>query len=385
MTVSSEEERQESDLALIDLSLGDPCYGPPREAKRAGARAMLDDTGGYVAPAGLPELRSALAAKLRRRNAIPATDREVVVTVGASLGLYATLAVLCKPGDGVLVPDPGFPGFRLQLETQRLRCLPYRLVAERDHEPDWDSLRAQADEAKLLIWNFPSNPLGTVARPTWIARLHQLLADHRQLRLVSDEVYEDLVFSGSHASPAGGAQSLRERCCSLFSFSKSYGMSGWRLGYVHAPEPIAPLIARAQWGMTMSVSYPAQRAGLTALDSPADYHDEVRQFLAGNVTGALATLGRYGFEAEWPDAGLFLWLDIRTTGLNAEAFAAGCAEECKVLLMPGTYFGAGGEGFVRISIATPRVELLVGLERIGRWAGRSAHAVNTDVHYNGAG
>jgi len=357
----------EGRLDYIDLSLGDPCYGPPDQAKAAAAAAILYGGNGYLAPGGLPTLRSALALKLQNQNKISATADQVVITVGASLGLFATLAVLCQPQDGVLIPDPGFPLYRLMTEIQRLKLLRYRLQADANYEPNWDSLAELASQACVLVWNFPSNPLGTVARPEWLPRLHSLLATHPRLYLISDEVYEDLLFTHAHSSPAASAGPLAERCLSIFSFSKSYGMTGWRVGYVHAPGGWAAHIEKTHWGAAMSAPTIAQRAALVALQAPTAYREKILAFLSHNRAEALARLRRWTLPCREPEGGFFVWVNINRSGLDSLTFAARCAEECRVLVSPGIYFILTTNEYIRLSFAVDTPVLAEGLDRIGCW------------------
>jgi len=355
-------------LRAVDLSLGDPGYGPPEQAVAAGARAILRGVGGYAPPGGLRKLRAAAAAKLRERNGIRAEADEVVVTTGASLGLFASLATLCRPGDRVLLPDPCFPLYRRMVATLRLEAVPYPLVAA-EYAPDWDALQALARGARVLLWNYPSNPLGAVARRAWLERLFAVMAGAPDLTLVSDEVYEALVFDGAHVSPAAWAGELRDRVLSVFSFSKSHGMTGWRVGYVHAPGALARAVAMSHWGVSMSTPTTAQIAALAALGAPATYLEERRALLLANRDQAVARLRGAGVACEVPAAGFFLWGDISRFGLDAEAFAERCAAEAGTLVSPGTDFSPVARDRVRLSFALDRQRLLEGLARLHAWTG----------------
>lgn len=351
----------------INLSLGEPCYEPPEEARNAAAYALLQGGNGYLSPGGLPELRVALAQKLRDQNGIAATTNQVNVTVGASLGLFSTIAVLCRPGDGVLIPDPCFPLYRLMLKTQRLAPLPYLLKPKDGYAPDWNSLEDQAKAARVLLWNFPSNPLGVIARAAWLSRLYGLLDKYPHLHLISDEVYEDLLFRGDHCSPAARAGELAQRIISIFSFSKSYGMTGWRVGYVHAMDTLAGRIEKAHWGAAMSVPTIAQHAAVAALQAPPSYHQEVHRFLRHNRTVALDRLRKWKMPCSEPQAGFFLWVNISSSGLDSVTFAERCGEECGVLVSPGVFFSPNATHYVRLCFAVETKALAEGLDVIGSW------------------
>lgn len=360
-------DSSEQRLDPIDLSLGNPSYDPPEQAKAAAAYTILHGGNGYAAPGGLPTLRAALARKLQDQNRISATADQVLITSGASLGLFATMAVLCEPGDGVLIPAPGFPLYRLMAKMQRLQPLHYTLQADANYEPDWASLAALAPQARLLIWNFPSNPLGTVARPEWLPRLYRLLATQPHLYLISDEVYEDLIFTGAHSSPAASAGPLADRLFSIFSFSKSYGMAGWRVGYVHAPGAWAPHVEQAHWGAAMSASTVAQHAAVGALQAPPIYGKKILAFLSHNRAQVLPRLRQWELPYQEPEGGFFAWVNIQRSGLDSLIFASRCAEECGVLVSPGIYFSPTADDYIRLCFAVDTSVLAQGLDRIGRW------------------
>jgi aspartate aminotransferase len=352
----------------VDLSIGDPGYEPPREVQAVAVQAIAKGLGGYAPPGGLRRLRSALAARLRDRDRIPASPDEVVVTSGASLGIFATLGTRCRPGDLVLLPDPGFPLYRLAADTLGLRVAGYPLTGPEPGEPDWPALAELAPGARLLIWNYPSNPLGALARPAWFARLFALLDRFPELVLLSDEVYQDLCLEPGHAGPAAAAAGdLADRVVSVFSFSKSFGMAAWRLGYVHARAGWAAQIARAHWGATMSTATVSQLAGRAALRVPESYLDERRAFLRANRDLAVARLSGCGLPCRPPPGGFFVWVDIGQYGMDGETFAERCAEEAGVLISAGGDFGPSGRERVRINYAVPEERLRVALDRLQAW------------------
>jgi aspartate/methionine/tyrosine aminotransferase len=353
----------------LDLSIGEPCYGPPQEAKAAAAARLLSGSNGYVNAGGLPELRHALARKLNEKNKILATSDQVVVTTGASLGIFSILVALCEPGDAVAVPDPGFPLYHRMLETLRLRPIAYKLRSEAGGEPNWTELSVIAKKARVMIWNFPSNPLGSVAGVAWFTRLEDLMRANSHLYLISDEVYEDLVFSGKHISPASAVSA--GRIFSVFSFSKSYGMTGWRVGYLHAPDDWANQIAKVHWGMTMSTPTISQHAALACLSAAPTYHAEIKQFLSQNRSLALQKLKEWDVACATPDGTFFLWLSLTGTGFDAETFATRSAQECNVLVSPGTHFSEDANDHIRICFAVTTNVLEEGLDRIGQWLKRN--------------
>lgn len=352
---------------VIDLSLGDPGYPPPPEAKVAVARCLALGNDGYAPPGGLPRLRAACAAKLGARNGIDARPDEVVVTTGASLGLFCTLAACCSPGDALLVPDPGFPLYLLMAQTLGLRTLRYTLREEAGFEPDWHDLAKLAPTARVLIWNSPSNPVGAVARQDWIERLRHLMTSNPGLVLVSDEVYEDACLDGEHISPRAGADRLSGRIVSLFSFSKSYAMTGWRVGYLHTTADQARRLTRIHWGVSMSTPSASQRAALAALQADGDYLGATRDHLRIARAQALAWARRRDFPVPVPQGGFFLWPDISSCGLDAERFCDAASDQCKVVISPGTDFSPAAESRIRLSFAASHDDLAEALTRLDTW------------------
>lgn len=355
---------------LIDLSLGNPHYGPPPEARVAATQAILRQSSGYLPEAGLPWLRRALAEKLRDRNGIDASEDEVVVTTGASLGILAAAAAVTRPGDHVLIPQPGFPLYGLMARTIGLEILRYPLSDDGLFEPDWESLDDLAPRAGLLVWNFPSNPTGALARAEWAGPLQAILDRNPRMLVLSDEVYEDIVFEDEHVGAAALAGEARLRCLSVFSFSKGLGMAGMRVGYVHAPGSLAPAVAQRQWSAAMSAPTAGQWAALGALRAARSYHDDVTALLVTNRSLAHARLCELGLRCDAPAAGFFLWADTTSLGMTAAELVAACEHECAVRVAPGTLFDPAAERRIRVSFAVPTGDLVDGLDRIGALIGR---------------
>lgn len=352
----------------IDLSIGDPGYEPPREAQAVAVQAIARGLGGYAPMGGLRRLRAALAEHLSEREGVPATPQQVVVSTGASLGIFATMAAVCRPGDTVLIPDPGFPLYRQAAMTLGLHVTGYPLGdPDSGHAPDWDVLATLVPQARLLIWNFPANPLGVIAEPGWIDRLGSLMRSSPELYVISDEVYRDLCLDGQHVSPVVHTPELADRIITAFSFSKSYGMAAWRVGYLHATANLAERIAQAHWRATMSTPTMAQLGALACLRVSGDYLDARRTFLRDNRDLTLARLRGCGLPCAEPPAGFFTWIDTTVTGLDGTTFVQHCAKQTGVLLSPGADFGASGTKRVRLNFAVSTDRLVTALDRMKGW------------------
>lgn len=350
---------------IIDLSLGHPGYPPPVSALAAVTRLLA--AGGpspYGSPQGLARLRATLAGGVAARYGLTCDESWVVVSCGASAGLAAAILALTAPGDGVLVPDPGYPAYAGLVRGLGRILHSYPAVLDGGTlDPASIEASIRSDD-RLLIWNSPSNPLGTVAGGALTEAIAELAQRHR-LGLASDEVYEDLVYDDAvHVSPARWAL---DRTVTVHSFSKSYGMAGWRIGYVVAPPDLARRLAKAHWSLAMSVSTVGQQAALGALLAPASYLTEVRAALRTVRDRLCDRLTAHGLPHRRPDGAFFVWLDIRSTGLSSADFVTQCLERTSVALTPGTAFGPAGEGFARLSFGSTDPRLDEGADRLGQF------------------
>jgi aspartate aminotransferase len=319
----------------------------------------------YAPPPGLRALRARVAERVRTRYDLPADESWVVVTAGASVALGAVIGATTEPGDEVLCPDPGFPAFRglVQLFGRRLTHYP-----SAGADPAQDVADALSGSTRLVIWNSPSNPLGRVAPSKAVQRV-AALARERGVALLSDEVYEDLVFEGEHTSPTPHAGPA---AVSVYSFSKSFLLSGWRVGCAVAAPDLAAKIVRAHWTLAMSASSVAQHAAIGALGDSEAYLADRLEALRELRDEADALLRDRGLAHELPAGAHFFWLPIGETGLSSLEFVERCRTELAVSLAPGTAFGPSGEGFVRFSFGSPREEVLEGARRVGEWYARLA-------------
>jgi len=321
----------------------------------------------YAPGPGLTRLRGALAQRVTAASGLACDAEWVVVTAGASAALAAAILAGSAEGAEVLCPDPGYAPFA-QL-TRRLARVPVHYPASVGRGNDLAALEAAiTPRSSALIWNSPSNPAGDVATPE-AARLVAELARDRGLTLISDEVYCDLAYDRPHVSPGRWAG---ERYFGVYSFSKSHGMAGWRVGWLVAPPELAAEASKAHWALSMSVSTLGQAAAMGALAAPDSYLEGVRDALRARRDAVHDQLTAAGMPAARPQGGFFFWLDVRGTGRSGAAFCDGCREEAGVALTPGHVFGPASEGFARLSFGGPENQVLEGARRVaacyGRWA-----------------
>jgi aspartate/methionine/tyrosine aminotransferase len=354
---------------VIHLEVGEPDFPTPEHVVEAAHRAVVAGATHYTPTAGVPELRARLADKLARRDRRAVEPAQIVATHGGVAGIYLTMQALTQPGDEVLLPDPAWPNFLMMAKLLGLRPRLYPLRAETGFLPAAEDLeRAVTPATRLLVLNSPSNPFGTVIGADRMAVLVDL-AERHDLWVLSDECYDELVFrDAAFCSPAPLAP---DRVVTVGSFSKTYAMTGWRLGYVCAPDPVAAVVVKCMEPLLSCANAPAQMAGLAALDGGAAAPTAMRRSYEARRDAAVDLLHSTGQPVLVPDGAFYLWLDVSRAGLPSRDFALRLLEDAAVAVAPGTAFG-GGEGYVRVSLATAEPALLEGLRRLSAFADADA-------------
>jgi len=286
-----------------------------------------------------------------------------VVSAGGVQALHLTLSLTVSAGDEVLVPDPGWPNFAMAVQLLQATPVRYSLRAENGFRPDLAELDALvSDRTRAIIVNTPSNPLGTVLTTDEVKALVQF-ADRHDIWLISDECYDGLTFGVEHVSPARFDTAGRVLSC--FSFSKTYAMTGLRVGYLVAPEAVAEAAAKLQEPMIACVNAPAQAAALAALTGPQDQAEAMRATYQERRDAAVRQLTSLGRVHVHPEGAFYLWLNVHDLcDGDVEAWSLDLLRNRAVALAPGTTFGPLGEGWARISLATATDDLLHGLDRL---------------------
>ena len=347
----------------IHLEMGEPDFPTPPNVVEAAHRAGLAGITKYTPNAGITELREALALKISTRNGVEASADQVVVTPGAIAAIFSSFLALCDPGDQVLIPDPGWPNYAMIAAMQRLDAVRYPLRFDQGFRPDVEAIeRRITPKTKVILLNSPSNPTGAILEESELAALLQLAADH-DLWVISDEVYDEIVFDRSVA-PAAAAQGHIERVITVWSFSKTYAMTGWRVGYALAPESLATLLIKTQEPTTACVNGPAQMAALEALTGRQDVVAEMVSEYRRRRDTAVAILAEAGVPHAVPSGAFYLWIDVAATGMSSADFCRRLLLDAKVAVTPGPAFGPSGQGFVRASLATEAGLLTEGVGRL---------------------
>ena len=357
---------------IVHLEIGEPDFDTPPAIVAAGVAALERGETHYTPSAGVIELREAIARYVIRRG-VRADPDQVIVTPGAKPIMFYALLALLEKGDEAIYPDPGFPIYSSMIDFAHARGVPLALREENEFQPDLDELRSLVNpRTKVLVLNSPNNPTGGVLSRSAIREI-AALARERDLWVLADEIYGELVYDGQHHSIAA-EEGMAERTILLDGFSKTFAMTGWRLGYGVFPralvEPVAKLV-------TNSVSCTAtfvQRAGTVALSSrPPEVDRMIAEFRRRRDAVVKGLNAVPGITCRTPQGAFYVFPNIRGLGLRSSTEVADrLLTEAGVATLAGTCFGAAGEGHLRLSYANSLANLDKAVARIADWSSRSA-------------
>jgi len=350
---------------LVSFGIGEPDFITPIHIREAAKKAMDEGYTRYTPNLGFPEFRETLAIKLNQKNRISVTPEEVVVTSGGTEALFFAFYTLINPGDEIIIPDPGFVTYESQVYFAGGTPIHFPLRGENNFHPDLKELKnCVTSKAKAILLNSPSNPTGAAFNEDELLALAQL-AQEKNLIVISDELYEDIVYDGRKHTSIASLPGMKERTISIFGFSKSYAMTGWRLAYLAAEANLAKEIAKLLQNTAVCANSIAQRAGLAAIRSSQDCVKEM--FTAYNERRNVLIKGLnkiQGLSCHAPEGTFYAFVNIKETGMTAEELSMYLLEECKVVTIPGTAFGKQGEGYIRLSFATSLEDIKEGIKRI---------------------
>lgn len=349
---------------VVHLEVGEPGFDTAEHVQEAARRAAAEGHTRYSPTPGLPQLRAALVDKVRQMNKVNVPGPEqVLVTNGGANALFAVFGSVLDPGDSILLPNPGWSNFTMMTRAFGAQPAYYTVDERTDFLPDVEELQTLVDErTRAIVLNSPSNPLGSVIDRERAERLFEW-AEKNDLWIISDECYDGIDFSGRFVS-IGSLEDTPTRVISVFSFSKVYAMTGWRVGYCALPPELPHAMLGLLQPSVMCVNTPAQYAALAAVTGPSDYLDDWREQYRQHRDLVLDKIAGSRFSARRPDGGFYVWLDVSDYGTTSEQFALDLLENRGVAVTPGTAFGTNGEGFVRLSLATAREDLERGIDRL---------------------
>ncbi|HXF69182.1 MAG TPA: pyridoxal phosphate-dependent aminotransferase [Thermoflexus sp.] len=349
---------------IIHLEIGEPDFDTPAHIKAAAVRALDEGYTHYTPAAGIPALREAIADYIRRTRGIPVGPENVVVVPGGKPIMFFAILALVEEGDEVIYPNPGFPIYESMIRFVGGHPVPLRLRMENEFRVDVEELaRLITPRTRMLILNSPANPTGGVLTREDLAAIAELCLKH-DLIVLSDEIYSRIIYEGEHISIASFPGML-ERTIILDGFSKTYAMTGWRLGYGVMPEPLAEAVTRLMINSNSCTAAFTQIAGITALTGPQDDVDRMVAAFRERREVIVEGLNRIpGFRCLKPKGAFYAFPNIEGTGLSSRELAAYLLEEAGVAVLSGTAFGEYGEGFLRLSFANSVENIQKALERI---------------------
>lgn len=356
-------ERQGKDI--IHLEIGEPDFTTPGTIIEAGVRALEAGETHYTPSAGIPELREVIARDQSQRKGIQAAAENVVVTPGGKPIMFYLLLALADEGDEVIYPNPGFPIYESMINFAGATPVPIGFKEE-GGKFRWDvddAVRRMSGRTKVMIVNSPSNPIGCVVRADELERLAEA-ARRYDVFVLSDEIYSRMLYSGTFVSIAA-LPGMAERTCVLDGFSKTYAMTGWRLGYGVMPEWLAPQIAKLVTNSTSCTATFTQLAGVEALTGPQSAPEEMVAEFRRRRDLVIERLNAIeGVRCAMPDGAFYAFPNIRETGMSSRQAADYLLYEAGVAVLAGTSFGANGEGYIRLSYANSYENLERALERM---------------------
>ncbi|MFT4041133.1 MAG: aminotransferase class I/II-fold pyridoxal phosphate-dependent enzyme [Thermomicrobiales bacterium] len=352
---------------VIVLVVGEPSFNTPPHIIDAAAAAAHDGATKYTPNAGVPGVRAAIAERYSRKFGYEVKPAQVLVTAGAVNALAAIVAAIAEEGDEILIPDPGWPNYVAMIELARAVPVRYRLEPEAGYRPDLVAVEAQiTPKTKALIINNPSNPTGGVFDEATVKGL-VALAERHDLLLIADEIYEDLIFDGEFIPAARFDQ---ERVITVGGVSKSYAMTGWRIGWAIMDPELVALCGKIQEALVSCPPAPSQAAAEAAVRGPQDAVEEMRLAYQRRRDLVRDIFQPLGLLPAVPEGAFYALVDLRAAGIPSRDLSRMLLEEEHVAAAPGSTFGDVAEGMLRVSLATADDLLREGCERIVRFARR---------------
>ncbi len=351
---------------VINLGIGQPDFPTPPHIVEATIKALRDGHHGYTPAPGIPTLRAAVAADIARRRGVEVAPERIVVVPGGKVTMFFAILMLGEPGAEIVTPDPGFPIYESVIRFTGARPVPMALPEERDFSFDAEAVLALiTPRTRLIILNSPANPTGGVVEREEMDELVAGLERHPRVAVLADEIYARLLYDGREHVTLLGYESLAERVILLDGWSKTYAMTGWRLGYGVWPEALVEPATRLAINCHSCVNAAAQHAGIAALEGPQDAVDDMVAAFARRRRVIVDALdGLPGFRCRMPGGAFYAFPNIAGTGLEAPALQDRLLEEAGVATVAGTSFGARGAGYLRFSYANSIENIRTAVARI---------------------
>ncbi len=353
---------------IVHLEIGEPDFDTPKNVVDAGIDALRKGWTHYGPSAGLPALRQAIAEEVSRTRGVPVSSDEVVVVPGGKPIIFFTLLALADVGDEIIYPNPGFPIYESMIRYLGAKAVPIRLHEEKDFSFDVKELASLiTDRTKLIIINSPQNPTGGILTRQDIRAIADAIGD-RNIMVLSDEIYCRLIFDNGEHYSIMSVPGFKDRTILLDGFSKTYAMTGWRMGYGVMRPDLATHITRLMTNSNSCTASFTQMAGIEALRGDQTSVDHMRDEFQRRRDSFVAGLNKIkGFSCRMPKGAFYVFPNITKTGWKSKKLADALLEEAGVACLSGTAFGDYGEGYLRFSVANSLENLNKALERIDAW------------------
>jgi aspartate/methionine/tyrosine aminotransferase len=352
---------------IINLGIGQPDFPTPDNIVEAAAKALKDGHHGYTPANGILPLREAVAADMAERRGVDIDPERIVIVPGGKVTMYFAITMFGEPGAEIMYPDPGFPIYRSVIEFSGAKAVPIPLYEDSGFSFSADEVLAKiTDRTRLIIVNSPANPTGGVVPKEELDRLVDGLADHPDVVVMSDEIYARMVYDGVPHASLTAYPEIADRLILLDGWSKTYAMTGWRLGWAVWPKDLAPIATRLAINIHSCVNAATQYAGIEALTGPQDAVERMVQAFdqrRGIIVDQLN--GLPGFRCQRPGGAFYAFPNIEGTGQRAGDLQERILTEAGVAVIAGTSFGAQGEGYLRFSYANSIENIEKAINRIG--------------------
>jgi len=359
-------ELEKQGRSIIHLELGEPDFHPAAPVVDALRSAVAAGRDRYVSPRGIPALREGVADYLKRTRGVQAAPEQVLIAPGCKMALSLAMMALIEPGDEVLYPDPGFPIYPSFVRGLGAKPVPFFLEERNRFQPDLREMASKiSPRTKVLIFNSPNNPTGTVFSEAALSQIAQLATKH-DLWVLADEIYARILFGGVYKS-IWSLPGMAERTVIIDGFSKSFAMTGWRLGYAVAPQRVIDAMDLLVLNTFTCAAEFTQVAAVEALRDSTDTVDAMVAEYRKRRDLFVSGLNRIAcFRCQPPEGAFYAWVNIEDTGLAAQELATILLEEAGVAAIAGAAFGSAGKNYLRFSLVSARNLLEEALERIER-------------------
>ena len=353
---------------IVHLEIGEPDFDTPSHIVDAGVQALKDGYTHYGPTPGLPQLREAISENSRKVRGLNTDPNSIVVTPGAKPIMFYVILALSEPGMEVIYPNPGFPIYESMIKFSGAKPVPMQLLEESGYHPDLNDLKNKVnDKTSLIILNSPENPCGSALSAEELDTIADIVKQHPNLYVMADEIYKDILYQGEHSSIAA-IEGMQDRTIILDGFSKSYAMTGWRLGYGIMPLELVPHIVKLAVNSVSCAASFSQIAAIAALEGSQEEVLGMAQEFSERKTLIVEGLRSIkGIRCPEPEGAFYVFPNISETGLTSNDFEDRALNEAGVALLAGSAFGEFGEGYVRLSYANSKENIEIAINNLDKF------------------